>query len=81
MGAAIEDNSITLMSLVTTFQLGRTLSRRTCSEIGLALLLLCSIMFFYEVERREAAAGTSLSKILVSSRFSHTHECAPLKEK
>jgi len=76
--AAIEDNSITLMSLVTTYQLGRTLSRRTCSGIVLAPLLSCSIMFFFEVERKEVNAGTYFSKILVVSSFQHAHERARL---
>jgi len=78
MEVAIEDNSITLMSLVTTNQLGRTLSKRTCSGIVLALLLLCSIIFFFEAERKEASAGISFSKILVISSPLHAHERARL---
>jgi len=63
MEVAIEDNSITLMSLVTPYQIGRTLSKRTCSGIVLALLLLCSIMFFSEIKRA-----------MVVSSYLHSHE-------
>jgi len=63
MEVAIEDNSITLMSLVTPYQIGRTLSKRTCSGIVLALLLLCSFMFFFEIKRA-----------LVARSFLHVHE-------
>jgi len=70
---AIEDSSITLMSPVTTCQIGRTLSERTCSGIVSALLPFCSIMSF-----SEANAGTSFSKILAGSSLLHVHKRARL---
>jgi hypothetical protein len=68
MRVAIEDNSITLMSLVTTCQLGRTLSRRTCSEIVLALLLLCLSCFSLKLSARWLLAATSMSMSVSASK-------------